>query len=63
MAAVAITQPPRSNRLRRLAVERVMTEVALAGGRASRARLQRTGSSTRTAKPRPGRWRASNCPP
>jgi hypothetical protein len=60
MAAVAITQPLRSNRLRRLAVERVMTEVALAGGRA---RLQRTGSSTRTAKPRPGRWRASNCPP
>ena len=31
MAAVAITAPSRRNRLRRLAVERAMTEVAIRG--------------------------------
>jgi hypothetical protein len=64
MAAVAAAQPRRmASRRRRLAVERVMTEFALAGPHAARARSQRIGRSTRTAKPRPALCPASNFPP
>jgi hypothetical protein len=54
MAAVAITQPLQGSRLRRLAVERAMTEVALAGPRARR-RHPRIASSTHMAKRGSGR--------